>query len=134
LDFNNLAWQWASKPGQPGNPQKILHLAEQAVALAPGQWLYRNTFGVVCYRQGLYTQAVPALEQSLRESREQAAAFDLFFLAMCHARLGHREQARAYHERAVRWFQEHRIQLPERWRQELNQFQAESAEVLKKQP
>jgi serine/threonine protein kinase/WD40 repeat protein len=130
LRLNNWAWDFARKPGQTGNPHKALFLARNAVELAPGEWLYRNTLGVVCYRVGKHQEACQHLERSLRDSQGDSDAFDLFFLAMCHHRLGDPGRGRECYDRAVRWAQEKQSQLPRRWNEELKGFRAEADAIL----
>jgi tetratricopeptide (TPR) repeat protein len=102
------------------------------VTLNPDEWLYRNTLGAVLYRLGEYDKARTVLERSLVRSRREGAAFDLFFLAMCHQRLGDATTARAYYDRAVQWVEEHMAQklLRPDWIDELNAFRSEARAVL----
>src|SRR5205807_395258 len=83
---NRLAWSSITDPAPQQNLETALRLARRAVDLAPSQWQYWNTLGVAHYRLRHYPDAIAALDRSLRESNGQMAAFDLYFLAMCHAR------------------------------------------------
>jgi WD40 repeat protein/tetratricopeptide (TPR) repeat protein len=123
---NGLAWQLVTGPEKERDPAKALPLAEKAVALMPKEPMYRNTLGVVYYRLGRYGPAVEALERSLRESKGEHAAYDLFFLALCHARLGEPSKAKEYYERAVRWVHERQDKLPADRKKELADFRAEA--------
>jgi tetratricopeptide (TPR) repeat protein len=129
---NNLAWLLVTGPKDLRNPQEALPLARKAVELSPNRYLFHNTLGVALYRSGNPAEAIPVLELSLKNQVEDAAAFDLFFLALCHHELGHIDQAKEYQERAVRWFKEHRSSLPKTYIEELTAFQAEAEEALKK--
>jgi tetratricopeptide (TPR) repeat protein len=131
LEFNNWAWQWARYPPKSDEGPKALALARKAVSLKPGQWMYRNTLGVVYYRLGAYQDALANLECSRHDSSGQAAAFNLFFLAMCHQRTGDAAKARDCHDRAAQWVAEHRTTLGPGWADELKEFRREAAAVLK---
>jgi serine/threonine protein kinase/WD40 repeat protein len=131
LEFNNWAWGWARYPPKSAEGPKALALASKAVSLQPGQWLYRNTLGVVYYRLGDYQNARTNLERSLDDSAGETAAFDLFFLAMCHLRLGNAAKARDCYDRAVRWIAEHKTTLAPAWADELKEIRHEAAAVLK---
>jgi tetratricopeptide (TPR) repeat protein len=128
--FNHLAWHFASRPGRPDQPAALVLVAEKAVELAPEVALYRNTLGVVYYRVERYHDAIEHLERSLRDNKDETAAFDLYFLAMCHHRLGHAAQARECYDEAVRWTESRQGKLPSNWAEELKSFRAEAEAVL----
>jgi tetratricopeptide (TPR) repeat protein len=131
---NNMAWQLVTGPAQERDPAQALLLAEKAVALGPEEPMYRNTLGVAYYRLGRYGPAVEALERSLRETKGEFAAYDLFFLAMCHARRGEAAKAKGCYDRAVQWVQGRQHRLREEEKQELDAFRAEAAAELAKGP
>jgi WD40 repeat protein len=132
---NNLAWLLLTGPKELLDPEQALSAARKAVELEPWQWSYLNTLGTALYRSGKFAEAVPVLERSLREGKGQADAFDLFFLAMCHHRLGDAAKAKECRDRAADWFQEHKSQLNvPGWVQELTEFQGETDTVLKEPP
>jgi eukaryotic-like serine/threonine-protein kinase len=126
---NNLAWLLATAPDPLRDPSKALEHARHAVRLAPGEPLYLNTLGVVLYRAGMFAEALPTLEKSLAAGNGQTAAFDLFFLAMDHQRLGHRQEASASFDRAVSWLRDH-PSLPAPFAAELAAFRAEAEKLL----
>ena len=127
--LNNRAWVLATGSIDQRDPDRALVLARQAVALAPGQQVSLNTLGVALYRAGQDAEAVSILERSLAAGKGQYDAFDLFFLAMAHHRLGHREEAHTCFDRAVRWWDE-RKNLPAQYVSELTSFRAEAEAVL----
>jgi hypothetical protein len=93
-------------------------------------WGYLNTLGVALYRSGQFAEAGPVLERSLDAGKGQTDAFDLFFLAMCHHRLGDAARAKDCLECGRRWFQTRKDKLPAAWVEELSAFQAEADAVL----
>jgi WD40 repeat protein/Tfp pilus assembly protein PilF len=132
LAHNNLAWLLVAGPKELRNPKEALTPARKAVEL-DGSATCFNTLGVALYRNGEFPEAVTVLEKSLAASRGETDAFDLFFLAMCHHRLGDAARAKDHYNRAVKWFQEQRGKLSPTWLAELTHFQAE-AEALLAQP
>jgi tetratricopeptide (TPR) repeat protein len=129
---NNRAWQLVTGPLQERDPAQALPLAEKAVALRPEEPMYDNTLGVVYFRLERYGPAVEALERSLRETEGEYAAYDLFFLAMCHARRGEAAAARDAYDRAVKWVQKWQNQLRAEEKQDLDAFWAEAEAELAK--
>jgi Tfp pilus assembly protein PilF len=117
-------------PEKLRNATEALPHAQKADGLAGGRALFKNTLGVALYRNGKYQEALQVLQQSLESSKGEQDAFDLFFIAMCHHRLGKAARARESYERAARWFQERRGRLQERWVEELTAFQAEATALL----
>jgi WD40 repeat protein len=128
---NNFAWELANGPKSTRNPQRALALARRAAELAPNAGIYLNTLGVAQYRVGQYAEAVATLEQNLSASHGEFDAFDLFFLAMAHHRLGHADQARVAFDRAVRWLDAHK-NLPAQHVSDLTAFRAEAEAVLRR--
>jgi tetratricopeptide (TPR) repeat protein len=126
---NNLAWQLATGPPHLRDPAKAVELARLAVEQLPGQWTYHNTLGVALYRAGKPGEAVKHLEESLAHTAAESAAYDLYFLAMCHAKLGDAAKAKDCFDRADRW--RRTAKLAPREVEELDAFRAEAAAVLK---
>ena len=108
---------------------RALRLVEQAAESNPEQGIFLNTLGVVQYRMGRYDAAIATLERSLAANHGQFEGFDLVFLAMAHHRLGHRGEARACYDRAVRWIGRQN-DLTEQDAKELAAFRAEAEAVL----
>ncbi len=127
---NDLAWNYLTAPLALRDVKAALPLAEKAVRLAPGKALYHNTLGVAYYRAGRYREAVDVLSPNLDKQTDWALAFDLYFLAMSHHRLGETARARDYYQWAVRWPHTHK-ELSAEHLEELEVFRAEAAELLK---
>src|SRR5262249_38809278 len=127
---NQLAWGLVTGPENQRDPQAVLPLAEKAVALVPSSATYWNTLGVVSYRLGRYGEALEALERSLSLGRGDSVACQLFFLALCHARLGRAEKAHDCYDRAVQSMRERRGKLRAKEQTELDSFCVEAEAVL----
>ena len=130
LAHNNLAWQLLVGPKELRDPKAALPLARKAVELTPEQSLYLNTLGVSLYRNGEFKEALSVLEKSLAASKGQSDAFDLFFLAMCQARLGDVAKAKDCFDRGVKWVAAQKSLSPE-WAEELKTIRAEAEDELK---
>ena len=128
--LNNLAWRLVTGPADRGYPVRALKLIEEAVKQQPENALFLNTLGVVRYRNGQYAQAVATLEKSLNAGKGQSDAFDLFFLAMCHAKLGARDKAKDCFDRAVKWTEGKKGLSPQHV-EELKTFRAEAEAALR---
>jgi tetratricopeptide (TPR) repeat protein len=132
---NALAWLLViCADPQFRDPQQAVASAKKAVQLAPQDGNLWNTLGVALYRAGQFAEAITALERSFRAQTAQNDACDLFFLAMCHHRLGDVAKARECRERAANWFQKHKSQLTADGIRELSEFQAEADAVVGKPP
>jgi WD40 repeat protein/tetratricopeptide (TPR) repeat protein/tRNA A-37 threonylcarbamoyl transferase component Bud32 len=103
-----LAWLYANCP-QEGRRDLVraVALARRAIEVSPAGkagacW---GVLGMALYRMGDWRAALDAFEkfQGGDDHRNNA---ELFFLAMTHWRLGHREKARHWYDRAVRWMEE----------------------------
>jgi tetratricopeptide (TPR) repeat protein len=96
---NTVVWELVKVPREAPLPESTLKVARKALDLEPGNAFYQNTLGVALYRTGQHEDAVHCLETNLTKSN-RFAAFDLYFLAMSHHRLGQSDKARSYLERA----------------------------------
>jgi hypothetical protein len=131
MALNTQAWILVTGPAGQRDPAKALDLIHEAIKLQPTEAMFLNTLGVVHYRNGLVKEAARTLEKSLAAGNGESDAFDLFFLAMCHANLGDAAKAKDCFDRAVKWV-EGRKDLPAQYVEELKAFRAEAEEVLGK--
>jgi tetratricopeptide (TPR) repeat protein/WD40 repeat protein len=127
--MNNRAWRLLTGPPGQRDPVRALELIQKVVKVEPDKDVYLNTLGVALYRNDRLTEAVAAHEKSLAAGKGQSDAFDLYFLAMCHAKLGDAALAKSEFERAVRWVKEH-PNLEQQYVSELKAFRAEAKAVL----
>jgi eukaryotic-like serine/threonine-protein kinase len=128
MQCNDQAWLAINGPLERRDPLRAVALAERAVTLVPDSATYLNTLGVVYYRVAWYREAISTLQRNLRSS--SLPAFDLFYLAMCHAQLGDRPRARDCYDRAVRWLEKHRDELRPEWQEDLRDARAEAKALL----
>ncbi len=131
--FNNLAWLMATCPDRSfRDPQGAVTYAKRAVAAAPTDRNCWNTLGVAYYRAGELEEAKNALYRSM-ELRNEGDCFDWFFLAAIHFKLGHKDRAHEWYDRAARRFQDvdgSRSGLGLDQLDELYRFEVEAAEVI----
>jgi tetratricopeptide (TPR) repeat protein len=121
---NELARVLVTGPDDLRDPSAALTLAENAVRLDPRRE-HLNTLGVVYYRLGRLGDAVATFDRASQAARGEGPTHDTFFLAMCHHRLGNRDQARTAYAEALEWMERH----PSR-QEELRRFRAEADAVM----
>jgi eukaryotic-like serine/threonine-protein kinase len=126
---NEYAWTLVRKSPSAADLGRALALSLRAVELAPGQQESLNTRGVALYRARQFAEAVTILEESLKAGKGQFDAFDLYFLAMSHHRLGHREEARRCLDLAKAWVSR-QGSLSDQYIRELADFRREAEAVL----
>jgi Flp pilus assembly protein TadD len=126
---NDLAWFLSVGPAELRNPKEALAAARTAVALEKRP-TYFNTLGVALYRNQEFKEALEVLNKSVSMSNGATDAFDLYFLAMCHHRIGDGAKATDCFERAQRWVEARRGKLSQDWRRELTDFEAEAKRLL----
>ena len=129
---NDLAWVYLTAPEPLRDLKAALPLAEKAVRLSADSAVYRNTLGVAYYRAARYREAIRTLRANLDKQEDWSLPFDLYFLAMSHARLGEIARARDYYDWAVRW-RRTQPDLGAGYLEELTVFQAEAEEQLKQE-
>jgi WD40 repeat protein/Flp pilus assembly protein TadD len=127
LAFNELAWIYVTGPSRLRDAEKALPLALKAVDLAPKEWTYQNTLGVVYYRLGKYGKAIETLQNNLQNSKFHA--HDLFFLAMSYQQLGDSAKARDCYDRANRWWKS-QAEMSPNLTEELTAFRDEAEMLL----
>ena len=124
--MNNLAWLLATCPdAKVRDAGRAVELAKKAVERAPAQGAYHTTLGAAHYRAAAWNEAVAALEKSAG-LRNGGDSFDWFFLAMAHWKLGAKDKAREWYDKAVRWMDTNQPK-----NEELRRFRAEAAELLR---
>jgi WD40 repeat protein/tetratricopeptide (TPR) repeat protein len=126
---NDLAWLLLTGPKELIDPKDALEHARKANDLVGGEQAYLNTLGVALYRNGRFPEAMSVLESSLAAGQGQYAAWDLFFLAMCHTKLGDGAKAKDHFEKAVKWWEAQKSLTPQ-YVEELKAFRAEAEAVI----
>ena len=122
---NTVAWALATDPNPNArDPGRAVNCAKKAVELAPNDGNFWNTLGVAHYRAGDWKAAIEALEKSMK-LRNGGDRSDWFFLAMSHEKLGEKEKARQWYDRATHWMGKNSGSD-----QEIGRFRSEAAELL----
>jgi serine/threonine protein kinase/WD40 repeat protein/tetratricopeptide (TPR) repeat protein len=127
---NNDAWKLVTGPVGQRDPAEALKLIQEAIHEQPENAIFLNTLGVVQYHNGQYQEALVTLDKSLAAGQGESDAYDLFFLAMCHVKLGDRKKAKECFDRAVRWW-EGKKGLRAEEVEDLKTFRVEAEAVLK---
>jgi WD40 repeat protein/tetratricopeptide (TPR) repeat protein/tRNA A-37 threonylcarbamoyl transferase component Bud32 len=131
--LNDVAWSLAAGPEARRDPKRAAQLARRAADRSPKHAHIRHTLGVALYRDGRYRDAVAELDRSLELGKGSVDAYCLYFLAMCHHRLGNAVRAKECLEGANRWVEE-RKQLAKEERDELRRFRTEAEHELNSPP
>jgi tetratricopeptide (TPR) repeat protein len=109
--------------------KRALTLALKTVELEPKAGFALRILGLVHYRMGNWEAARSALERAYQLNDEPLREGDdcsgWFFLAMTYWRLGEKDQARRWHDRAVAWMEKYKRQDVD-----LKRSRAEAAELL----
>src|SRR5207253_2071344 len=92
-------------------------------ASAADRAIYCNTLGTALFRAGAWQGALEGLSEAVK--LHGFNAWDGFFLAMTHAKLGHKQEAQKHFQQAVAWVKANK---PED--EEVLRFYAEAAGVL----
>jgi serine/threonine protein kinase/WD40 repeat protein/tetratricopeptide (TPR) repeat protein len=128
--LNARAWLLLTGPPAERDAQAALKLAQRAVDLTPNDAMHVNTLGVAQYRNGQCREALATFQRSLALGNGRWDAFDLFFLAMCHQKLGKPKEAKDCFDRAVSWVAAQK-NLTQQHVEELRAFQAEAQAELR---
>lgn len=133
--LNRFAWTLvATADVEPVIAQFAVQVAEQATKAAPGNASLWNTLGVAQYRAGQWEGAIVSLIKAEGPGPENPLAvlyqnkhmaFDGFFLAMAHQRLGRTNEAHQWYGRSVEWMEKHQPK-----HEELLRFRAEAEQLL----
>jgi serine/threonine protein kinase/WD40 repeat protein/tetratricopeptide (TPR) repeat protein len=131
--LNAVAWRLVGRPAereaaQLGAADLALPLMEKAVQQVPADRSIVLTLGVTYYRLGRYLDAIEALERFTKQPGGQLRAFELYFLAMCHHRLGDKATAKREFDDAGRWLA--RAKLTPAQVEDLKSMRAEAEMVL----
>jgi uncharacterized protein HemY len=131
-ELDNRAWELLTGPLVDRDPKRALEMARKTALVFGDNPVYLNTLGVALYRNGRFTEAVPALEKGRGrgKGRENFDVHDLFFLAMCHARLGDMAKAQDCYDRAVK-LADRETGRSDTYKANVKAFRAEAEEVLR---
>ncbi len=106
------------------DPTQAVALAKKAVDVSRKDPFHWQTLGWAHYRNGDHKAAIAALDK-VRELGSSGDSYEWFFLAMAHWKLGEKDKARQWYERAVQWMDKNQST-----NEELRRFRAEAAALL----
>jgi serine/threonine protein kinase/Flp pilus assembly protein TadD len=102
----DLAWLYANASDpKPRNAPRAVELMTELVRHSPKRPDLWYRLGVVTYRNGDWKNGITALEKSLQLAPEESVAYNGFFLAMAHWRLGEKDTARQWYGKAAAWLE-----------------------------
>jgi tetratricopeptide (TPR) repeat protein len=90
-------------PAGAGDPAAVVGVARRAVAVQPAGCIAHHNLGAALYRAGRYDEALRAFADALARCRRQGTAWDWYWLAMAHHRLGHPVETHLYLDDARQW-------------------------------
>jgi tetratricopeptide (TPR) repeat protein len=123
---NFIAWALATGTNTRScDPEEAVEHAKEAVKLSPEKPCWWTTLGAAQYRAGNWDAAVDALTTSMKLHGGKHFSHDSFFLAMVQWRLGKKDEAHRWYDKAVEWMEKNK---PDD--EELTRFRAEAAELL----
>jgi tetratricopeptide (TPR) repeat protein len=126
-----LARLYAAGPPSVRDPQRALPLALTAAdRQTPPDWAL-NTLGITYYRLGRTKEAVAALERGRERPVKDREPFDLYYLALCHQRLGDALTAKDFFTRAEAACAPPSPQLAPELAAELRRLCAEAVEAVR---
>jgi Flp pilus assembly protein TadD len=88
------------------DPARALASAQEAVDRVPRDYTRLCALGGAIYRAGRFEEAVQRLEEAAGVPPPGGSALHPFWLAMCHARLGHAEEAQQWLDKGDRWLEQ----------------------------
>jgi tetratricopeptide (TPR) repeat protein len=124
--YGSLAWMLATAADEKfRDPQRALELAQKATALDHRGASHWTGLGVAHYRTGAWKPAVEAIGRGM-ELSNGGDSNDWFFLGMVKWRLGEKEEARRWYDKAVKWADKNKPND-----EGLKRFRHEAAALLK---
>ncbi|WP_165073773.1 serine/threonine-protein kinase [Paludisphaera rhizosphaerae] len=127
--LNNAAWLCVLAPSAAGEAARALGLVEKSLGKSSDN-NSAHTRACLLYRLGRDDEALKQLDGLEGQPGYSATAYDWLFLAMIHHRLGGKDRARTYLDRAVAWI-DTAAYLGWQQRAELNRFRAEAESLIR---
>jgi tetratricopeptide (TPR) repeat protein len=122
---NRLAWVLATCPeARLRDPARARAAATKAVELQPKDGRFWQSLGWTEYQTGNWQAAIRALDK-VKELGSPGDSLEWFPLAMAHWKLGHKDEARRWYDRAVEWMDKNNPK-----NELLRRTRAEAAELL----
>jgi hypothetical protein len=79
---------------------ELVALARSATAAEPQDWQARELLGAALYRDGKAADAIRELDEAVQRHGKDGSLWSRLFLALAHQRVGHRQEAEQWRQKA----------------------------------
>jgi tetratricopeptide (TPR) repeat protein len=96
-------------PPDNSRSQQAVEVATKATQLNPQSFVAWRLLGRARYWAGEWDSCIEAIQKSIsfHQNSDAEKSLDWLFLAMAHARLGHRDEAQKWYDDATGWMDQH---------------------------
>jgi Flp pilus assembly protein TadD len=131
-EARRIAATCALAPRALADVSRPVAVMEWAVARRPGRPDLLQTLGALLYRAGRFEEAAKRLDEAITVSAQGPSPRNWLYLAMAHHHLGHRDEARRWLAKAVRWIDSPACaSLPWQSRLELHLLRREAERLIR---
>lgn len=123
--LNDFSWRLVKEQHvDPKAAALAVQAAQQAASYSPNT-MFLNTLGVAQYRAGKWADAIASSTRATDLSPDKSDLFNGFFLAMSHWRLGHKDESKAWYDKAAKWMEKNQPKNGD-----LLRFRAEAEQLM----
>jgi tetratricopeptide (TPR) repeat protein len=112
------------------DPRRAVEIAREAIQMSPKNWTATDALGIALFRIGDWQASIDAFEKSIAlvgmdPLPQYIDPKRWLYIAMAEWRLGNKDKAREWYDRAVQWMEKSKP-----INEELRRFRDEAAELL----